>query len=1643
MRNTFKYIVLLLAIVASSFSADATHIIGGDITYEHIMGDTYEISFTFRRDCFNGDPEAQFDNQAVIWIFDDNGYLLQQYGIGGRIVMNLNPDDTLGKTFRSDCGFEGDQVCVQETTYKERVRLPYRPGKGGYTLAYQRCCRNNTLANILNPEDTGGTWMTVISEEALATQNSSPRFNQWPDVYICTGEDINFSHAATDAEGDSLVYKLYTPLQGLSDAKPVPFGPPYPPYTTVEWKAPYGLDNLLGGTPLTIDSETGMIHGTPDQVGQFLVGVVVEEYRDGKLIGFTRRDFQYNVRVCVDPPSAEFTANNGECTGKEVTFENNSVAGTAYQWNFNYPSEDPVYQSTEENPTFTYPQEGVYDVQLIAIRNVDGCRDVVVKSVPALKGSIDQNFKLQIDECRSDGKYMVSVTDTSMDLVDEQSINGYNWTIIQNGEERMFATNPASFIVENADFKIVSRVTSTTGCTSELERNIDIDDFTHVADFKYELVDCPSGDQLQVRLIDNSDNATLYDTPEKVEWNVVTPEGTLMGEGSEFVLTTAVSSIITVNMVVDFGGGCTAFLSRDFDVSDILPRLSFDYKGLGCPDFETVNLEFTIRQENMGVDLSSVDVRLYAEDGSVLHSGNSASFESVVPKNKDVRLVLMGTFENGCLDTLDETFIPGPFASLEFTAVPRKVCMGDTVAMLANGNPEWNYTWTPTENLFFPTSGSGHDVRAIGVESTTYTVSVEDGICSEERDIDVEVLDGNNLMIEGDRIVCDDQVVLTAIGGIPPGNFEWSYTEDFQEILFTGTTLTTTLVGDATTYYVRFTGETCGDDYVKAEVVKRIFTVDVGGDEAQVCLGDTSLLIKNPNPDFTYSWGDDDALIFPTGESNEPYIIGISDRVINVDITDGKCNGSLEIPVNVLDTFDLKIIGESQICEGEDIFLRVNPIDGNGSYEWSFDPNFSAIISNTTTLEAPLSGDAAEVYVRYTGPSCGKTSDQISLNRSNIDISFLPPPIRICKGDSVHLIPDPVVSYVYEWAPMEGLYFAPEDEVLADPMFVGDKDISYTVTVKDGRCEKQYTIDIDVADTKNISVEGQILLCDEQVNLTAVGADGNGEYEWSLDPDFGSILSTGSILNTTLEGDSTTYYVRYTDAVCGDNVFAQKVSKYEFELLYVEPYYVCPGDTLDYSVFNEGAGTLTYVWDNDPHIVDGGDSGSPTIGFSDTEQDTVVLYFTATNQVGCSIRKQVDFVLTDFPEVDFVHTLTECGKNEMCFKVEGDYFGFIKWDFGDPSTTDDVSIEDSICYTYPGKGVYKVVLENLTQSCKFEPVEKLITINDDVNFDDLGYQQGCEGSTIAIEPTTDDYGLTYVWTTFAGDTLSTSTTLSYNVTGRDTLYLNATDPNGCTYMDTVFVGPYVYDLNPDFPEVFCNDEPVQISVSVNGTTDGFSYQWTPVEAFSSGADTANPTIAINKDTRVKVQITDDEHGCLINESYLLEYSPLELDIAADPGSVIYLGQSLELDVIPSMDGLSYTWSTGETTQKITVMPEQATTYYVDVVDEYGCMATDTINVEVRQPNCDETDVFIPSAFTPNGDDINSILYVRSNFIKTMELVIYNRWGQEVFRSTDQSVGWDGTFEGKQLEPDAFAYYLKVTCVDDQTYQVQGNINLLK
>lgn len=371
---SFKVYAICLLLGASIFHssiAKATHIVGGEVFYDHQGGNKYLITLYLYLDCINGTPAAlEIDAEANIAIYRKNSRTL----FDNFTVDSLRTSEV--KNVNYTCLFPPDDVCVVRYVFQKEVTLP--DIAGGYVVAYQRCCRNSTVLNLRDEESTGGTYWVQIPERKNFGNNSSPRFDIQPPNFVCLNKELSVVHSATDPDGDSLVYELCIPFEGATPTDPAPDIPDGPPYSNVQMGLGYGLQNFMYANPkLKIRPQTGELTCTPRRLGQYVVGICVKEYRNGVLLSTVVRDFQINVIQCQFDVVSAFILPEQKCDLK-VNFGNKSEGAIAYRWEFGDPS---TLGDTSLNKTvsYDYPTPGKYRVKLIAYS--EDCNDTFDREI--------------------------------------------------------------------------------------------------------------------------------------------------------------------------------------------------------------------------------------------------------------------------------------------------------------------------------------------------------------------------------------------------------------------------------------------------------------------------------------------------------------------------------------------------------------------------------------------------------------------------------------------------------------------------------------------------------------------------------------------------------------------------------------------------------------------------------------------------------------------------------------------------------------------------------------------------------------------------------------------------------------------------------------------------------------------------------------------------------------------------------------------------------------------------------------------------------------------------------------------------------------------------------------------------------------
>ena len=292
---------------------------------------------------------------------------------------------------------------------------------------------------------------------------------------------------------------------------------------------------------------------------------------------------------------------------------------------------------------------------------------------------------------------------------------------------------------------------------------------------------------------------------------------------------------------------------------------------------------------------------------------------------------------------------------------------------------------------------------------------------------------------------------------------------------------------------------------------------------------------------------------------------------------------------------------------------------------------------------------------------------------------------------------------------------------------------------------------------------------------------------------------------------------------------------------------------------------------------------------------------------------------------------------------------------------------------------------------------------------------------------------TYIWNT--GETADTI--FQHEGSG----YLITTDSHSCK--DTVF-----FDITE--PDIIAIDTALKLSaclescngkitIEMEGGVAPYYYNWS-----NSGTTSNQVSNLCAGDYSVTMS---DALGCTNVYDFTIGVSDYQAELTLSSDDIyIYSGESTNIDATPNH--IYYYWNPLNTlannvTANVIASPTYTTTYQLNIIDEYGCTATDTITIFVSDVICGDPYIYVPNAFSPNDDGNNDILYVYGEIFDKLYFAVYDRWGEIIFATTDPKIGWDGTYKGKKADPAVFVYYLEATCLNHKTFIKKGNVTLIR
>ena len=292
----FAALLFFFSWLGNSTPARATHIVGGEMELVHNTGDSYTLLLNLYFDAVNGNAGA-LDADLTASIFDK--------ATNSRMANVLLPLTSNTFVNYTNPACTRPTLSTRKLVYSKLINLPANVYNNiaGYYVAVERCCRNNTISNIVAPNNAAQTFyleFPAVVRRGQPFYDSTPRIFPPLADYACRNELFYYDFGGTDADGDSLVYDLVTPLNGHSNATvPKPAAADPAPYSPVSWNPGLSVANQIPGTPtLSINRATGRLTVRPANLGLFVFGVRCAEYRRGEKIGESRRDFQLMVLNC-------------------------------------------------------------------------------------------------------------------------------------------------------------------------------------------------------------------------------------------------------------------------------------------------------------------------------------------------------------------------------------------------------------------------------------------------------------------------------------------------------------------------------------------------------------------------------------------------------------------------------------------------------------------------------------------------------------------------------------------------------------------------------------------------------------------------------------------------------------------------------------------------------------------------------------------------------------------------------------------------------------------------------------------------------------------------------------------------------------------------------------------------------------------------------------------------------------------------------------------------------------------------------------------------------------------------------------------------------------------------------------------------
>ena len=438
--------------------------------------------------------------------------------------------------------------------------------------------------------------------------------------------------------------------------------------------------------------------------------------------------------------------------------------------------------------------------------------------------------------------------------------------------------------------------------------------------------------------------------------------------------------------------------------------------------------------------------------------------------------------------------------------------------------------------------------------------------------------------------------------------------------------------------------------------------------------------------------------------------------------------------------------------------------------------------------------------------------------------------------------------------------------------------------------------------------------------------------------------------------------------------------------------------------------------------------------------ETLDLHFTLVDPCGNVTEKVLNLKINDvqpltvdIPPVTVICAGEEVDLNAVIAGGSGPYT--YNWNTGD--TTSSITVSPTTTTTYTVSVVDFCLQETVTKSITVTvPVYPALIATPSPNITEI-----CPyiTKTISVSPSGGSGSYTYQWyqnsTALGKDStqsVTPSKTTTYTVIIKD--YCGDSDTTEVTY--TITSPPLLIQVSPD--RTICPNDSVQLSVSATGGYGQYYYKWLP-----SGETTSsiwvNPAIT----TTYEIDVSDECQTFSVKGN-------IKITVISPTANFIYITQPL-FNGLPitfrnlSVGAVDYEWTFGDGNSSTLVNPnntyDDPGNYWITLIATNSIGCKDTITKPIRI--LEEYYLYVPNAFTPDGNRQNNVFSASTVNIKELNVRIFDRWGEILFESNEVRFIWDGTYDGAIVQDGTYVY--KISYVSNEGFEgkVVGHVVLLR